>query len=64
MMHQILALACANAQPTTATLSKIDLRWFMVVAWCIHPDLIPHENVVYITELVPPLDHGPLLAFL
>jgi hypothetical protein len=49
-VRQLLSPACSNLQPTPATLSKEDLRRFTVVAWCIHPDLIPREKVMYVPE--------------
>jgi hypothetical protein len=61
MTQQILALSCSNLQPTTTTLSKVELRHFVMVAWCAHLDLIPREKVVYIPEPQVPHVCGPTM---
>jgi hypothetical protein len=39
-----------TSQSTPTTLAKSDLRRFIVTAWCVHPDMIPHEKLLYIPE--------------
>jgi hypothetical protein len=48
--QRVLFPACSNLQATSATLMKSDLHSFFVVAWCIHPDLIPREKIIFILE--------------
>jgi hypothetical protein len=39
--RQILGKSCSNLQRSAATVAKADLRRFVVMAWCVHPDLMP-----------------------
>ena len=41
--EHILSSSCSTLVPTLATVALEDLGCFCVVAWCIHPDLIPAE---------------------
>jgi hypothetical protein len=50
---------CSKLEASPQTLAKVDMRRFVVSAWCIHPDLIPCEKIIFIPE--PELMHvyGP-----
>jgi hypothetical protein len=45
----------------SATLAKRDLHHMTVVAWCIHPDLIPVEKIMFMPEPDMDLLWGPPL---
>jgi hypothetical protein len=47
---KILGKSCSNLQCSAATVAKVYLRRFVVTAWCVHPDLIPREVIVYVPE--------------
>jgi hypothetical protein len=48
--RKLLSPACSNVRPTRATQSKVDLSRMTVVAWCIHPDLISVEKILFVLE--------------
>jgi hypothetical protein len=56
---KLLSLMCSNLQPSEATLAKVNLRHFIVDAWCAHPNLIPQESILHIDK--PPVvrSQGP-----
>jgi hypothetical protein len=47
---QILGSACANLLAVPPVVAKNDLSSLMVKAWCIHPDLIPREKIIFMLE--------------
>jgi hypothetical protein len=47
--QKLLALACCNVKPTATPLAKSNLHHMTVVAWCIHPDLILVEKILYMS---------------
>jgi hypothetical protein len=55
----LFAPVCSKLEASPQTLAKVDMRRFVVSAWCTHPDLIPCEKIIFIPE--PELMHvyGP-----
>jgi NADH:ubiquinone oxidoreductase subunit B-like Fe-S oxidoreductase len=43
MVHAFIGSACWNLEIILASTNRTDLSRFFVVAWAIHPDLIPNE---------------------
>jgi hypothetical protein len=48
--RQILAPACSKIKLSLQSAAGPDLRSLVVRAWCIHPDLIPQEKIIFIPE--------------
>jgi hypothetical protein len=51
LARKILATSCSDLHHSAVTITKSDLWWFVVSAWCIHPGLIPREVIIYVLEL-------------
>ena len=58
---RILGTSCANLVPAPASAAGEDLREFVVAAWCVHPDFIPHERLIAIPEPEMPFVVEPTL---
>ncbi|CAL5091646.1 unnamed protein product [Urochloa decumbens] len=58
----VLNSACSNLEEVPPTMAGDNKRSIFMAAWCIHPDLIPVEKLVYIPE--PPEQHVPGNLFL
>jgi hypothetical protein len=48
--RQLLPPACSHVCPFESALARVDLRVFTAEAWCVHPDLIPCERLMFILE--------------
>ncbi|CAD6246221.1 unnamed protein product [Miscanthus lutarioriparius] len=59
--QRILGTSCANLVPAPASAAGEDLREFVVAAWCVHPDFIPHERLIAIPEPEVPFVVEPTL---
>jgi hypothetical protein len=55
----VLSPPCTGIQPTVATVARKDLHWFVVLVWCIHPDLILREETLFLPEPEPMHVRGP-----
>jgi hypothetical protein len=59
IVQHVLSPTCSRLKPTSETVAKVDLCCFMVVAWCIHPNLIPREKIIFVSELPVSVDGSP-----
>jgi hypothetical protein len=57
----LLSPACSIIHLTPETIAKCDLRQMVVMAWCVHRDLIPCEKVLVIPELHDVHIRGPAM---
>lgn len=48
--ERMLGSSCAKLVEGPVTAAREDLREFVVVAWCVHPDFIPHEKLIAVPE--------------
>jgi hypothetical protein len=64
MVHAFIGSACWNLEIILASTNRTDLSRFFVVAWAIHPDLIPNEVGFAIPEPEEPFQEGVPPLFL
>jgi hypothetical protein len=57
--QKVHSSARSGLQPTSETIGKTDLRRYFVFTWCIHPDLIPREKIIFVPEPKVVTKRGP-----
>ncbi|OEL22976.1 hypothetical protein BAE44_0016005, partial [Dichanthelium oligosanthes] len=60
----ILGSSCLVFEPSPRSAVGSDLSCFLVVAWAVHPDMIPHEVICYVPEPDEPFSEGAPPLFL
>jgi hypothetical protein len=56
-----LAPAHGGIQPSAAWARRTDLRHLTIDDWCVHPHLVPCQQILFIPEEFPPHVRGPHL---
>ncbi|KAJ1292927.1 hypothetical protein BS78_01G028200 [Paspalum vaginatum] len=58
--QRVLGSSCAGLEATRETIDKVDLKRFVVAAWCAHPHLIPSVKRLWVPEPKKPHEPGNL----
>ncbi|KAJ1274165.1 hypothetical protein BS78_05G041900 [Paspalum vaginatum] len=58
--QRVLGSSCAGLEAARETIDKVDLKHFVVAAWCAHPHLIPSVKRLWVPEPKKPHEPGNL----
>lgn len=58
VVQRIVGSSCAELVEAPVTAAREDLRGYFVAAWCVHPDLVPEEEIIVLPEPPAPFAGG------